>query len=1048
MPPWTSSSFSSSSASKRRQQLPHLATTENNNNNTTAAATTRLTPNDVDEIDDWLTRLERLQGALPAKQALPSPSLSISSNTRERSDDHLLRQHHLRSPTDSGISNSSSQSSSQQQQHYRRRSLAYFTSSGYSTPLSAQSRSPSPTPTPSSTSPPTIADQARGNSSTTNHNHNHNHQSLRINSTANTIISSSSSSTIVSPRPSSQLEPDERQLYTSGGNNNNNNNNSNFGKFDHAPFSLLSPRQRRPRASSLLETSAPISSPSSRFFVADGPSASTTIAIPTTYSSQAESTHIDVEHSISDESIEENSYILLTKVDKSAAAGGLEGGGTQLVPQEDSRPCTPTQDSISSFQRYKERSTSSSIPIHSTDTSIEMSGNILGEASELSNDTISTSNTTSTSAAAAATPFIASSSSSRSIKSFSTTSTSSKRSKSKSANNNDNNTKLQPRSPFSSPKQVLASRASRKNLLFERVKHSDEDDDDDDEYDDEKHDEKQKDRETEEGRGSHYGHVVVGDISGSPGGKVQGDFITTSQALIDDAQRLPGPNLNAITSTSHNTNIITNIDKNTNFQVSSLTRRKKLSKTSFTSSSASSIRNGKGGHVHGRKESIDSKGSASSIHSISPPTSSHNHNHHHHHHHFSHPLSFFGRNTAKHIMPVTQKGAAGSSSSSSKVRGNDEVLEISSAGLLASPVLSPLATTSANSFGMTSTSSLSGALPRLVPREERMPTLPRSNRQRSKSSRSISSLQLDDEHVTRLASGTTVPASDDDDDNGNHRDEKYKNDDDDDDDDVISTLNPRRASISSSSLAYHRSKDDRRTLASSINRISLAVPPPLTRSYSYDGQVSSAMLANYEAAAGGAEAIRLIPDMTVDVFCWFAENSRTGATAPPAAAVASVYAVQGGVGHIGTSLSTLASTSKPTFSHTPSNAAKGLANVIFSNVPGTKKKVVRRESIQGLTFDLNHQEGEGNNHAIDDWTHDQVHGSGGGDDTGNKNRKKSKDKDHSTGLSSGAKSKGKERQKDKLSILLPAGQWKPCQLTLKANGQLNVTHGVCCFLSV
>ncbi|KAK9895718.1 hypothetical protein P389DRAFT_68010 [Cystobasidium minutum MCA 4210] len=255
--------------------------------------------------------------------------------------------------------------------------------------------------------------------------------------------------------------------------------------------------------------------------------------------------------------------------------------------------------------------------------------------------------------------------------------------------------------------------------------------------------------------------------------------------------------------------------------------------------------------------------------------------------------------------------------------------------------------------------------PKLVARDERFYSS-RNTRPRFSSTKSASSLKLGGE----LADAGNSSASDDEE----------------------SLLNPRRASISSISPAYQRSKDEQRArLASSNHRISLAIPPLLTRSYSYDARVNASSTVAFDPT----ELARHIPDMKQTVLLWIVDDPGSG-------------------------LPTSASVSRLSQHHSHStSAAKGLANTILSTVPiHGRKKIVNRESAQVLLGEVRAGEDDSRCHY---------------DTLDRKTREKQKQS-----------SKGKE----KISILLPAGHWKKCQAILKANGQLIISHDDMCMATV
>ena len=498
--------------------------------------------------------------------------------------------------------------------------------------------------------------------------------------------------------------------------------------------------------------------------------------------------------------------------------------------------------------------------------------------------------------------------SSRSVKSVSTTS-------SHPSSGKSNNNKLQPRSPFASPINTFSSRKGRKfPRMGRRSLESTSDDDNDDD---------------DAGAGTSEVDQLAemrAELASTSDGSLPLPLprSSPSRALFaseDTHHRLPS-------SASYTSSIGSGP---ISAPASASSRLKKLSKGSFTSSAdslranlmmgSSSTNNNNTSQTqipHSRKQSSDSKAS-SSTHSYTN-------------------IPFFSssaRNSNKHPQTYNPTESLPASSSLNKLVARDERF-------------------------------VSRVRPRLT------------------SARSASSLRL----------GSSAGH-----DGGNASD--AENDEEEDD---LAMLNPRRASISSTSPSYQRSRDDRRALASSINRISLAVPPPLMRSYSYDGQITAAAITGtgYDTSDNLAKNV---PDLKQSVLLWIPDQSTTNSESH-----------------------THPSSSMKGYQHHSSAPSRGFANVILSNVPlHGRKKVSRRESTQLLSTDVDEQI----NTAFTNYQSSS-----------------SMDKDKSKSHQSACSSSTKGKEKEKASILLPPGQWKRCEAVLKPSGELLLSHGAITHTSV
>lgn len=921
-----------------------------------AGTTRRLSVQDVHEIDSWLSRLHKLEGALPSKESLPSRPAAVS-RTGSASADNITN-----ITVSTGISSESSTPSTVA--HFKRRSLALF-SSGSSSSSNSHSQDIQ-----------LHLDQPvhycrPGTSASTS------------TSTHLTIEGSYE----LSPRPSSQLEPSLRT-------------------------SILGH----------LSLQQPDSPPPPPVLNTNRLSATTTAAAVGTIRDKNKEEETDRDHlsrTDSQSDIHEKeyhetadgSYIVLTEVrDESEGRATLPQDGSEgdhlqrgkalpapaYVPissreegllsntqpniplsedsteyldednklesfllESETRTSTPTQESLP-LRSYDENNPTTFSNAYSTESLTDqevLSPSISQSQSEPALHYIREqqySNMSSESPSESFNP-TATISSSHSTKSISTTSSSNPSSSAGGAG------KLQPRSPISSPRSTLSFRKGKGKKRFplqtSRGDVSNDDEEEEEEQGIDIHDEI-SDLHNRSLRGSGWEDLQDGAKSQGLSGTVAGSGTGSSG----------GP----------------------------IARAKKLSKSSFASSidsvrgsligssSSNNINNNNNNNVDtalGRRVSSDSKGSTSSIPQPQQPPAPHSHSH----------LHFFSRVSSKHPHPAQQVAAGATTSPSSSA-------------------------------------SASSRPPKLVARDERLFSSREATRPRLTSARSASSLQLSgggggSDSIINVYAGRSSEASD------NEKEEA--------DDESLSVINPRRASISSTSPSYQRSKDDRRALlASSINRISLAVPPPLMRSYSYDGRMTAASMAaavsssSFSSTSSSSsfagydpsELARHIPDLKQTVLLWIPTDENTGRNT---SFHPSSYASCAGTDIPRTSAGHPNQHPHQNQNHNPS-AAKGLANAFFSNVPlHGRKKIVRRGSTQVLFSDVDEEQNHpssSSSHAEQKFHRQQYH----------PEEKKEKEKTKSRS------GKGKE----KASILLPSGQWKRCEAVLKANGMLTISNGV------
>lgn len=847
--PPSASAVASSSFTSTAPPFSNTSDTGNSTEQPSIQARARRRPlsvQDVNEIDAWLARLHRLEGAQPPKESLPSrPSAIVRSASHTIETKSSSRQVEY----SWNVNSNSSQSNILGHKHTRRRSLAFFTTAGTSNHLSDQvDRSHSPSSAPIS-----------------HIQHSPSHGLARSGSCSPTYLAIDTPDDLTSsPRPSSHLEP---------------------------------------------ACAARASIP----FVSQAATATLLDKEERIYEEQRE--ECDDPHEKEYYEVQDGSYIVLTEVG-SVGSGAVESGRAHSTVHYEAIEGNNETDSH----------ITQSTPTQEVQVSQIMSSSL----PDAFNPTATIS-------------------SSRSIKSFSTTSSNNTPSSSNgisgsnnitSGNSTAGNSKLQPRSPLSSPKATLSLKKGRKELSTQGV-------------------EVQSDEEEDE----EAAHInVATDSNTIMKSEIQG---TEHHRIASSSSGITGP----------------------------LARAKKLSKSSFTSSidsvrgsiispasnhspSSSLIfekqQTGGGAGAGGRRESSDSRASS---------------------HSFPHHKHFFNRNSSKH--PQT-----GHTQSQAQYQNPDDI----------------------------ETSSPKPIKAKLIARDERFYSSRGRERPRLTSARSASSLQLGGEGTR----GGGVESE-----NEGNTAEDGENEEDDDDEEAL--FNPRRASISSTSPSHQRSKDDKRTLLASSSsnknhRISLAIPPPLIRSYSYDNRITAASLATssiiaksvLESNSGNSldtsELARHIPDLKQNILLWVPVDEHTGANL---SYHSSSYAGAGA----GMSRSPSSSHNHhgPTHHHPSSSTAKGLANVLLSNVPivNSRKKLIRRESTQVLFSDDIHEEGETVHHnKHTDFKHQQHSEEG-------KEKYKRKLHHHSA-----------EKGKGRASILIPSGQWRKGEAVLKSNGSLVISSGV------